>query len=83
MVFPCSFFLDSFPPSIHNFSMSTHITAEKGMVAECVLGALKKVETLALFTVSDDILTGAQTTAEERQTTFNNMIEIALRTFFM
>ena len=47
------------------------------------LGALKKVETLALFTVSDDILTGAQTTAEERQTTFNNMIEIALRTFFM
>ena len=58
--------------------------AEEMEAAELyTLGALKKVETLALFTVSDDILTGAQTTAEERQTTFNNMIEIALRTFFM
>ena len=60
------------------------IMAEEMEAAELyTLGALKKVETLALFTVSDDILTGAQTTAEERQTTFNNMIEIALRTFFM
>ena len=46
------------------------------------LGALKNVETLALFTVSDDILTGEQTSAKERQTTFDNMIEIALRSFF-
>ncbi|MDD7162608.1 MAG: purine-nucleoside phosphorylase, partial [Candidatus Ornithospirochaeta sp.] len=60
------------------------IMAEEMEAAELyTLGALNKVETLALFTVSDDILTGAQTTAEERQTTFNNMIEIALRTFFM
>ena len=33
---------------------------------------------LAICTVSDHIKTGEQTTAEERQTTFNEMIEIAL-----
>lgn len=33
---------------------------------------------LALFTVSDSLLTGEATTAEERQTTFTEMIEIAL-----
>ncbi|MDO4396623.1 MAG: purine-nucleoside phosphorylase, partial [Clostridia bacterium] len=29
-------------------------------------------------TISDDIITGAQTTPEERQTTFTKMMEIAL-----
>jgi purine-nucleoside phosphorylase len=33
---------------------------------------------LSVLTVSDHILTGEETTAEERQTTFNEMIEIAL-----
>ena len=33
---------------------------------------------LAIFTVSDHIKTGEQTTAEERQLTFNDMIKIAL-----
>ncbi len=33
---------------------------------------------LAICTVSDHIKTGEQTTAQERQTTFNDMIEIAL-----
>lgn len=35
---------------------------------------------LSILTVSDHILTGEETTAEERQTTFNEMIEIALET---
>ena len=35
---------------------------------------------LALFTVSDHILTGEATTAEERQNTFTAMMEIALET---
>ena len=84
---PC-FSSDKFYDDRHDEKMATMqklgIMAEEMEAAELyTLGALKKVETLALFTVSDDILTGAQTTAEERQTTFNNMIEIALRTFFM
>ncbi|MDR4886103.1 purine-nucleoside phosphorylase [Fredinandcohnia sp. QZ13] len=33
---------------------------------------------LSVLTVSDHILTGEETTAEERQTTFNDMIEVAL-----
>lgn len=35
---------------------------------------------LAMCTISDHILTGEETTAEERQTTFTQMMEIALET---
>lgn len=35
---------------------------------------------LSVLTVSDHVLTGEQTTAEERQTTFNDMIVVALET---
>ncbi|MFC3041409.1 purine-nucleoside phosphorylase [Virgibacillus xinjiangensis] len=35
-------------------------------------------QALSVLTVSDHILTGEETTAEERQTTFNEMMEIAL-----
>ncbi|CDG22494.1 Purine nucleoside phosphorylase deoD-type [Xenorhabdus poinarii G6] len=38
---------------------------------------------LTICTVSDHIRTGEQTTAEERQTTFNDMIEIALESILM
>jgi purine-nucleoside phosphorylase len=38
------------------------------------------VDALALLTVSDHLLTGEETTAEERQTTFTKMIEVALDT---
>lgn len=35
-------------------------------------------QALSILTVSDHILTGEETTSEERQTTFNEMMEIAL-----
>ncbi|SEO72050.1 purine-nucleoside phosphorylase [Amphibacillus marinus] len=35
-------------------------------------------QALAILTVSDHIFTGEETTADERQTTFNDMIEVAL-----
>ncbi|CDL85890.1 purine-nucleoside phosphorylase [Xenorhabdus cabanillasii] len=38
---------------------------------------------LAICTVSDHIRTGEKTTAEERQTTFNDMIEIALESILL
>lgn len=83
---PC-FSSDKFYDDRHDDKMAMMhklgIMAEEMEAAELyTLGALKNVETLALFTVSDDILTGEQTTAKERQKTFNNMIEIALRSFF-
>ena len=34
---------------------------------------------LAICTVSDSIITGEKTTAEERQTTFTNMMDVAFR----
>lgn len=38
------------------------------------------VDALGIMTVSDHLVTGELTTAEERQTTFTNMIEVALDT---
>ncbi len=35
---------------------------------------------LAMFTVSDSLVTGEATTAEERQNSFTQMMEIALNT---
>ena len=42
------------------------------------LAAKYERKAIALLTVSDHILTGEATTSEERQTTFTNMIKIAL-----
>ncbi len=42
------------------------------------LGALNDINVLSILTVSDNILTGTQSTSEERQTTFSQMIELAL-----
>ena len=52
------------------------------MVAAGVLSlaAVALVEALALFTVCDHLLTGEACTTEERQTSFNDMIKIALET---
>ena len=36
------------------------------------------VKAMALFTVSDHVITGEATPAEERQNTFNEMVKIAL-----
>jgi purine-nucleoside phosphorylase len=44
------------------------------------IAAENKVEALAICTVSDDILTGDALTSDERQTTFDEMILVALET---
>ncbi|MFD0710982.1 purine-nucleoside phosphorylase [Paenibacillus sp. GCM10027626] len=44
------------------------------------IAARKSVNALTILTVSDHLLTGEETTAEERQTTFNEMMEVALDT---
>ncbi len=61
--------------------------AEYGVVAvemECAalytLAAKNGRRALAICTVSDHILTGEETTAAERQETFGDMVDIALRT---
>ena len=42
------------------------------------LAAKQKVKALSILTISDSLVTGETTTSEARETTFNNMIEIAL-----
>ncbi|MCS7460488.1 purine-nucleoside phosphorylase [Paenibacillus doosanensis] len=44
------------------------------------LAAKFGVNALTILTVSDHLLTGEETTAEERQTTFHDMMEVALDT---
>ncbi|TBL71106.1 purine-nucleoside phosphorylase [Paenibacillus thalictri] len=44
------------------------------------LAAKFGVRGLSILTVSDHVMTGEQTTSQERQTTFNQMIEVALDT---
>ncbi|GMA47995.1 hypothetical protein GCM10025854_22450 [Tetragenococcus muriaticus] len=46
----------------------------------CYLGAKFGVQTLAICTVSDHMITGEETTALERQTTFDEMIKVGLDT---
>ena len=47
------------------------------------LAAEYKRRALAIMTVSDHILLGGATTAEERQTTFTNMMKLALETIIL
>lgn len=54
------------------------LTAEMETAALYTLAAKFKVNALSLLTVSDSIVTGESTSSEERQTTFNQMIEVAL-----
>ena len=44
------------------------------------LAAEHKKEALAILTIRDHLLTGEETTAQEREQTFNDMMEIALET---
>lgn len=54
------------------------LAIEMEAAALYTLGAKYGVDTLTILTVSDNIVTGEETTAAERQTTFTKMVEIAL-----
>ncbi|MDQ6595705.1 purine-nucleoside phosphorylase [Bacillus salipaludis] len=54
------------------------LAVEMETTALYTLAAKYGVNALSILTVSDHIFTGEETTAEERQTTFNEMVVIAL-----
>lgn len=56
------------------------LAVEMETTALYTLAAKYGVQALSILTVSDHIFTGEETTAEERQTTFNDMIIMALET---
>lgn len=56
------------------------LAVEMESAALFTLAAAFQARALSILTVSDHILTGEATTAEERQNTFHDMMEIALET---
>lgn len=54
------------------------LAVEMESAALYTLAAKYSRQALSVLTISDHIITGEETTAEERQTTFNDMIEVAL-----
>ncbi|MDY0405250.1 purine-nucleoside phosphorylase [Virgibacillus sp. 179-BFC.A HS] len=54
------------------------LAIEMETTALYTLAAKYNRQALSILTVSDHLLTGEETTAQERQTTFNDMIEVAL-----
>ena len=56
------------------------LAVEMEAAALYTIAAKYGVDALALLTVSDHFISSEVTTAEERQTTFTNMIEVALET---
>jgi len=56
------------------------LAVEMESTALYTLAAKFGAKALSILTVSDHLVTGELTTAEERQTTFNQMIEVALDT---
>lgn len=54
------------------------LAAEMETAALYLVAAKYNVEALGVFTVSNHILTGEETSAEERETSFNDMARIAL-----
>lgn len=56
------------------------MAVEMEAAALYTLAAKYNIQGLTILTVSDHLVTGEQTTSQERQTTFNDMIEVALKT---
>ncbi len=56
------------------------LAAEMEAAALYLIGARYHIQTVAICTVSNHILTGEDTTAEERETSFDDMAKIALET---
>ncbi len=56
------------------------LAVEMETAALYYLAAKFGVQALSILTVSDHVLTGEATTSEERQLTFNDMVEVALDT---
>lgn len=56
------------------------LAVEMEAAALYTLAAKYDRQALAILTVSDHVLTGEQTTSEERQTSFHQMMELALET---
>ncbi|MYL33765.1 purine-nucleoside phosphorylase [Pontibacillus yanchengensis] len=73
-----SFYRDNAMDLFNQLAHYNVLAVEMETTALYTLAAKFNRQALSVLTVSDHIITGEETTSEERQTTFNEMIEIAL-----
>lgn len=71
---------NTFNDKLRNYGI---MAVEMESAALYLHAAAAKVQALAIFTVSDDLLRKKFCTAEERQSSFNDMIKIALETIIL
>ncbi len=73
-------FYDDNPESYKHWANHGVLCVEMETAGLYTIAAKFNVKALSILTISDSLVTGEKTTAEERQTTFNKMIQIALGT---
>lgn len=73
-----SFYRDNMKEMLELLDQYNVLAIEMESTALYTLAAKFNRNALSVLTVSDHIVTGEETTAEERQTTFNEMIEVSL-----
>ncbi|KGP72064.1 purine-nucleoside phosphorylase [Pontibacillus yanchengensis] len=73
-----SFYRDNAMDLFNQLAHYNVLAVEMETTALYTLASKFNRQALSVLTVSDHIITGEETTSEERQTTFNEMIEIAL-----
>src|SRR5699024_4808775 len=80
-VFTTDFFYQHDPAALHRLLRQYQILAiEMETTALYTLAAKYNRRALSILTVSDHVITGIETSAEERETSFHDMMEIALET---
>lgn len=79
-VFTADSFYNEDPEVWKQYAKFGCIAIEMETSALYTIAAKYKVNALTLLTISDSMVTGEETTAAERQTTFTDMMEIALET---
>ncbi|OIJ22005.1 purine-nucleoside phosphorylase [Anaerobacillus alkalidiazotrophicus] len=79
-VFTSDTFYNEDKEAVQNWAKHGILALEMETAALYTLAAKFGVKALSILTVSDHVLTGEETSAEERQKTFGEMVEIALDT---
>src|SRR5699024_4830983 len=80
-VFTSDMFYRDHAEELHQLLQNYQVLAiEMETTALYTLAAKYNRQALSILTVSDHVVTGEETTAEERQTSFHEMMEIALET---
>jgi purine-nucleoside phosphorylase len=79
-VFTSDLFYNDDKEWVQEFANYGLLAVEMETAALYTLAAKFGVKGLAILTISDHLLTGEETSSEERQLTFNQMIEMALET---